>query len=43
MLGVLDGTQYALGQDGFSEPAKRADVPMRLNLPAVFRSITYVY
>lgn len=40
--GALDGSSYALQSDGFSEPAKQTHRPLRLNLPAKFRSVTYV-
>ncbi|KAI0358132.1 RCC1/BLIP-II [Trametes cingulata] len=38
--GVLNGETYALRSDGFAEPGQRADTPMRLNLPAKFRSLS---
>lgn len=41
-IGKLDGTASALVNDGFSEPAKQANRPLRLKLPVKFRSITFV-
>ncbi|KAI1796783.1 RCC1/BLIP-II [Ganoderma leucocontextum] len=38
--GVLDGTYTALRSDGFSEPSKRADSPVRLNLPSKVRTLS---
>ncbi|EMD39127.1 hypothetical protein CERSUDRAFT_112811 [Gelatoporia subvermispora B] len=38
--GELDGSAMALRSDGFSEPCKRAERPMRLNLPVKFRSLS---
>ncbi|CCM03324.1 uncharacterized protein FIBRA_05452 [Fibroporia radiculosa] len=38
--GTLDGNSGMLWSNGFSVAARRADRPMRLNLPAKFRSIS---
>ncbi|TFK39864.1 regulator of chromosome condensation 1/beta-lactamase-inhibitor protein II [Crucibulum laeve] len=38
--GTLDGTAPTLQSDGFSEPGKRADTPVRLHLPAPVRSVS---
>ncbi|PIL24865.1 hypothetical protein GSI_12752 [Ganoderma sinense ZZ0214-1] len=38
--GVLDGTNTAFRSDGFSEPSKEAQGPMRLDLPAKFRALS---
>ena len=38
-LGVLDGTSMALRSDGFSEPSKKAERPVRLKLPEKFRNL----
>ncbi|KIP10060.1 hypothetical protein PHLGIDRAFT_28732 [Phlebiopsis gigantea 11061_1 CR5-6] len=38
--GVLNGLDWALNTDGFSEPAKIAQTPMRLDLSCAMRSIS---
>ncbi|KAJ3721357.1 regulator of chromosome condensation 1/beta-lactamase-inhibitor protein II [Lentinula guzmanii] len=38
--GALDGSQYALNRDGFSEPGKVATTPLRLQMPISIRSIS---
>ncbi|RPD64104.1 RCC1/BLIP-II [Lentinus tigrinus ALCF2SS1-7] len=38
--GVLDGTSMALRSDGFSEPSKKAERPVRLKLPEKFRGLS---
>ncbi|KAF9819314.1 hypothetical protein IEO21_02202 [Rhodonia placenta] len=38
--GTLDGSSAALRSEGYSIPSKRAEQPMRLNLPVKFRSIS---
>ncbi|KAI0832117.1 RCC1/BLIP-II [Trametes gibbosa] len=38
--GVLNGETFALRNDGFAEPGQKADRPMRLDLPAKFRSLS---
>lgn len=40
--GALDGTSFALVNDGFSDPSKIADSPMQLDLPCAIRSIRSV-
>lgn len=37
--GALDGTSYALDRDGYSEPAKQAKTPLKLDMPSPTRSI----
>lgn len=41
--GTLDGTSYALDQDGYSEPAKPAKIPLKLDMPSPTRSIRLDY
>ncbi|KAI0792170.1 RCC1/BLIP-II [Abortiporus biennis] len=38
--GSLDGSTFALGVEGFSEPGRSTSVPLRLDLPATIRSIS---
>ncbi|KAL1723026.1 regulator of chromosome condensation 1/beta-lactamase-inhibitor protein II [Schizophyllum commune] len=38
--GALDGSTGTLRSDGFSEPGKRAETPLRLRLPAATRTIS---
>ena len=38
----MDGTQYALNSDGFSDSAKRADIPLKLALPIPMRTMRSV-
>ncbi|KAH9847325.1 RCC1/BLIP-II [Lenzites betulinus] len=38
--GVLNGETFALRNDGFAEPGQKADRPMKLILPAKFRSLS---
>ncbi|KAL6307246.1 RCC1/BLIP-II [Sparassis latifolia] len=38
--GTLDGTNFALRSEGYSSPGKRAEQPMRLQLPVPFRNIS---
>ncbi|EKM49963.1 uncharacterized protein PHACADRAFT_264421 [Phanerochaete carnosa HHB-10118-sp] len=38
--GALDGTSFALRTDGFSDPSKVAESPMRLELPCAIRQIS---
>ncbi|TBU47471.1 RCC1/BLIP-II [Dichomitus squalens] len=38
--GMLDGTSIALRSDGFSDPCKKAEHPVRLKLPMKFRSLS---
>lgn len=40
--GKLDGTTMALRSEGFSEPGKQADRPMRLKLPVKFPALRFV-
>ncbi|KAL0577909.1 hypothetical protein V5O48_004073 [Marasmius crinis-equi] len=40
ITGTLEGTSYALNNDGYSEPAKSAPSPLRLQLPNPTRSIS---
>jgi hypothetical protein len=39
LSGALDGTSYALGSDGFSEPGRSAATPLKLALPARTKSV----
>ncbi|KAI0630525.1 RCC1/BLIP-II [Trametes polyzona] len=38
--GTLNGETFALRNDGFAEPGQRAEHPMKLRLPAKFRSLS---
>jgi SCF-associated factor 1 len=38
--GTLNGTSYALQHDGYSEPAKPAHTPLKLDMPSPTRSIS---
>ncbi|KAG1770740.1 regulator of chromosome condensation 1/beta-lactamase-inhibitor protein II [Suillus occidentalis] len=38
--GTLNGTSYALQSDGYSEPAKAAHTPLKLDMPSPTRSIS---
>ncbi|KAG1881190.1 regulator of chromosome condensation 1/beta-lactamase-inhibitor protein II [Suillus subluteus] len=38
--GTLDGASYALQNDGYSEPAKPANTPLKLDMPSPTRSIS---